>query len=80
MSSADQPGIIASVASFLHGIVKSALAATCGIAALLGCSAATYHLVEAPMQRLGRWIAAQLDARFGWDKPAGHAAPAPAIG
>jgi peptidoglycan/LPS O-acetylase OafA/YrhL len=30
---------------------------------LLGCSAATNYLVEAPMQRLGRRVAARLDAR-----------------
>jgi hypothetical protein len=35
------------------------------LAALLACSAMTYHLVEAPMQRLGRRAAARLDARLG---------------
>lgn len=35
------------------------------LAALLACSALTYYLVEAPMQRLGRRAAARLDARFG---------------
>jgi peptidoglycan/LPS O-acetylase OafA/YrhL len=39
---------------------------------LVGC-ALTYHLVEAPMQRLGRRVATGLDARFGPDRlgPAG---------
>ena len=38
------------------------------LAALLACCAATYYLVEAPMQRLGRRVAARLDARFGPDR------------
>jgi peptidoglycan/LPS O-acetylase OafA/YrhL len=42
---------------------------------LLGCSAATYYLVEAPMQRLGRRAAARLDAgrRLTLAPPAGQA-------
>ena len=44
------------------------------IAALLGCSALTYYLVEAPMQRLGRRVTARLDARFG-SGPDREAAP-----
>jgi peptidoglycan/LPS O-acetylase OafA/YrhL len=43
-------------------------AAAVFLAALLACCAATYYLVEAPMQRLGRRIAARLDARFGPDR------------
>lgn len=35
------------------------------LAALLACCALTYYLIEAPMQRLGRRVAARLDARFG---------------
>jgi peptidoglycan/LPS O-acetylase OafA/YrhL len=35
------------------------------LAALLACSAMTYYLLEAPMQRLGRRTAARLDARLG---------------
>lgn len=34
------------------------------VAALLGCAALTYYLVEAPMQRVGRRVAARLDARY----------------
>jgi peptidoglycan/LPS O-acetylase OafA/YrhL len=50
---------------------------------LLGCSALTYRLIEAPMQRHGRWLARRLDSRFGEDsaeRP--HAEPAgePAAG
>ncbi len=43
-------------------------AAAVFLAALLACCAATYYLVEAPMQRLGRRVAARLDARFGPDR------------
>jgi peptidoglycan/LPS O-acetylase OafA/YrhL len=46
------------------------------LAALLACAATTYYLVEAPAQRLGRRVAARLDARFGPDRP--EAAPVPA--
>jgi peptidoglycan/LPS O-acetylase OafA/YrhL len=35
------------------------------LAALLGCSALTYYLVEAPTQRLGRRVTARLDASSG---------------
>jgi len=38
------------------------------LAVLLPCCAATYYLVEAPMQRLGRRIAQWLDKRFGPDR------------
>jgi peptidoglycan/LPS O-acetylase OafA/YrhL len=38
------------------------------LAVLLACCAATYYLVEAPMQRLGRRVAARLDDRFGPDR------------
>ena len=38
-------------------------------AVLLACCALTYHLVEAPMQRLGRRVIERLDARFGPDRP-----------
>jgi peptidoglycan/LPS O-acetylase OafA/YrhL len=37
------------------------------LAVLLACCSVTYYLVEAPMQRLGRRVAAKLDARFGPD-------------
>jgi peptidoglycan/LPS O-acetylase OafA/YrhL len=46
------------------------------LAVLLACCALTYYLVEAPMQRAGRRVAARLDARFGPDRAG--AAPAPA--
>jgi peptidoglycan/LPS O-acetylase OafA/YrhL len=39
------------------------------LAVLLACCSLTYYLVEAPMQRLGRRVAAKLDARFGPDSP-----------
>jgi peptidoglycan/LPS O-acetylase OafA/YrhL len=38
------------------------------LAVLLACCAGTYYLLEAPMQRLGRRVAARLDARFGPDR------------
>ena len=38
------------------------------LAALLACCTLTYYLIEAPMQRLGRRVAARLDARFGPDR------------
>jgi peptidoglycan/LPS O-acetylase OafA/YrhL len=41
---------------------------------LVGC-AGTYYLLEAPMQRLGRRVAARLDARFGPDRPKTPRAP-----
>jgi peptidoglycan/LPS O-acetylase OafA/YrhL len=37
------------------------------LAVLLGCCTLTYYLVEAPMQRFGRRVAAGLDARWGPD-------------
>ena len=43
-------------------------AAAVFLAALLACCAATYYLVEAPMQRLGRRVAARLDSRFSPDR------------
>jgi hypothetical protein len=46
------------------------------LAALLGCSALTYYLVEAPMQRLGRRVTARLDARFRLPADAVAARPA----
>jgi peptidoglycan/LPS O-acetylase OafA/YrhL len=53
-------------------------------AVLLACCALTYYLVEAPMQRLGRRVAARLDARFGPDRAGagsrpGHPAAAPGL-
>jgi peptidoglycan/LPS O-acetylase OafA/YrhL len=46
-----------------------AAAAAVFLAVLLACCALTYHLIEAPMQRLGRRAAKWLDARFGPDRP-----------
>jgi peptidoglycan/LPS O-acetylase OafA/YrhL len=46
-----------------------AAAAAVFLAVLLACCSLTYYLVEAPMQRLGRRVAAKLDARFGPDSP-----------
>jgi peptidoglycan/LPS O-acetylase OafA/YrhL len=45
-------------------------AAAVFLAVLLACCAGTYYLLEAPMQRLGRRVAARLDARFGPDRHA----------
>jgi len=54
-----------------HGHRPAGLQVALGIGflvVLLACCALTYYLVEAPMQRLGRRVAAQLDARFGPDR------------
>jgi peptidoglycan/LPS O-acetylase OafA/YrhL len=54
-----------------HGHRSAGLQAALAIGflvVLLTCCALTYHLVEAPMQRLGRRVAARLDARFGPDR------------
>jgi peptidoglycan/LPS O-acetylase OafA/YrhL len=51
-------------------------AAAVFLAVLLACCSVTYYLVEAPMQRLGRRVAAKLDARFGPDCPEAAEAPA----
>jgi peptidoglycan/LPS O-acetylase OafA/YrhL len=45
-------------------------AAAAFLAVMLACCAGTYYLLEAPMQRLGRRVAARLDARFGPDRHA----------
>ena len=37
------------------------------VTVLLGCSGLTHRFIELPMQRLGRRVAARLDARFGSD-------------
>ena len=39
------------------------------VAVLLVCCGLTHRFIEAPMQRLGRRVAAWLDARFGPDAP-----------
>jgi peptidoglycan/LPS O-acetylase OafA/YrhL len=41
------------------------------LAVLLACCAVTYYLVEAPMQRVGRRLAARLDARLGQETAPG---------
>jgi peptidoglycan/LPS O-acetylase OafA/YrhL len=53
-----------------------AVAGAVFLAVLLACCAGTYYLVEAPMQRLGRRLAARLDARFRPDCPEAAGAPA----
>jgi peptidoglycan/LPS O-acetylase OafA/YrhL len=63
---------------FVHGhhSVGFQLSVTgCFLAALLACCGLTYYLVEAPMQRLGRRVAARLDARLGPDRPEGSEGP-----
>ena len=52
-----------------------AVAGVVFLAVLLACCAGTYYLVEAPMQRLGRRVAAKLDARFRPDSPEAAQAP-----
>jgi peptidoglycan/LPS O-acetylase OafA/YrhL len=54
--------------SYHHLVWLQVGASAVFLAALLGCCAATYYLVEAPMQRLGRRVAAYLDTRFGPDR------------
>ncbi len=39
------------------------------VTVLLACCGLTHCFIEAPMQRLGRRVAARLDARFGPDTP-----------
>jgi peptidoglycan/LPS O-acetylase OafA/YrhL len=56
-----------------HPVWVQVLVAGCFLAAVLACSAVTYYLLEAPMQRLGRRVAARLDARFGPDRLAAKA-------
>jgi peptidoglycan/LPS O-acetylase OafA/YrhL len=56
-----------------HPIWMQVLVVGCFFAVVLACSAVTYYLVEAPMQRLGRRVAARLDARFGPDRLAARA-------
>ena len=52
-------------AGLRHDLWFQAGVSVMSVGALLGCAALTYQLVEAPMQRLGRRVAARLDARFG---------------
>jgi len=53
-----------------HRPVSLQLAIASGfLAALLAVSAVTYYLAEAPMQRIGRRVAARLDARFDASAP-----------
>jgi peptidoglycan/LPS O-acetylase OafA/YrhL len=61
-----------------HGVGLQLAMAAGFLAVLLACCALTYYLVEAPMQRLGRRVAAGLDAHFGPDRAGGDPAPAPA--
>ena len=51
-----------------HPVAVQVALAVGFLVVLLACCALTYYLVEAPMQRLGRRVAAQLDARFGPDR------------
>jgi len=61
-----------------HPIGIQLLLAAAFLVVLLGCAGLSYHLVEAPMQRLGRRVGRGLDARFGTDRMAAgrHAAAA----
>jgi len=59
-----------------HSVVLQLVMSAVFLAALLACCALTYYLIEAPMQRLGRRVAARLDARFGPDLAVSAAAGA----
>jgi peptidoglycan/LPS O-acetylase OafA/YrhL len=48
-----------------HPLAIQLLLAAGVLAVVLACSAMTYHLVEAPMQQLGRRVARALQARLG---------------
>ena len=63
-------------ASYQHEAWLQIGASAVFLAALLGCAATTYRLVEAPMQRLGRRAAARLDRHFGADRTAATGAAA----
>ena len=52
-----------------HAVGAQLAMGTGFLAVLLACCALSYYLVEAPMQRLGRRVAARLDARLGPDRP-----------
>jgi peptidoglycan/LPS O-acetylase OafA/YrhL len=54
--------------SIRHSVGEQVAATGVFLAVLLACCALTYYLVEAPMQRLGRRVAARLDARLGPDR------------
>jgi peptidoglycan/LPS O-acetylase OafA/YrhL len=51
------------------------LLAAAFVTVLLACCGLTHRFIEAPMQRLGRRVAARLDARFGPDTPDRAGAP-----
>jgi len=59
-------------AGLRHSLWFQAGVSAASVGALLGCAALTYRLVESPMQRLGRRVAARLDARFGPDPEPGR--------
>ena len=53
-----------------HPIGIQLLLAAAFLVVLLGCAGASYFIVEAPMQRLGRRLGRGLDARFDTDRVA----------
>jgi len=55
---------------FQQPIWQQVAAAAVFLAVLLAGCAGTYYLLEAPMQRVGRRVAARLDARYGPDRHA----------
>ncbi len=55
-------------ATYQNDVWLQAAASAVFLAALLGTAGVTYRLVEAPMQRLGRRVAAKLDGRLGPDR------------
>ncbi len=63
---------------FQQPIWLQAAAAAVFLTVLLAGCAGTYYLLEAPMQRIGRRVAARLDARFGPDRQKTTRAPASA--
>ena len=50
-------------------VPKELILAAVFVSVLLVCCGLTHRCIEAPMQRMGRRVAARLDARFGPDAP-----------
>jgi peptidoglycan/LPS O-acetylase OafA/YrhL len=63
-----------------HSVILQLVMSAVFLAALLACCTLTYYLIEAPMQRLGRRVAARLDARFGPDAVSAAAGGRPVPG
>jgi peptidoglycan/LPS O-acetylase OafA/YrhL len=61
-----------------HSLAGQLLLAAVFLAVLLAVCAVSYRLVEAPMQRQGKRLAAWLEVRYGPDRMPGRLRPAPA--